>query len=496
MTLNRRKFLKNLGITGSLLTVPSVMLNAKPLFGRGNIDLSNVTLKGKVQSNGKGISGVQVTDGVNIVLTDKNGDYVLQSNGTAEFVYISVPSGYAFPEEKGIANFFRPLSKGNSVIKNDFSLEKLKVDDRKHAFVVWADPQMKSKKDVELLMSQSVPDLQALVKSYPKDLLIHGIGCGDLVWDEFELFADYKEAVGKTGIPFFNVIGNHDMDNEARTDDGSSNTFKKQFGPTYYSYNRGEIHYVVLDDVFFLGAAKNYIGYITENQLQWLDQDLANVKPGSTIVLSTHIPTFTGQQRRNGKPEEVGGGTVANRKQLYKMLAPYKVHIMSGHTHFNDNWEEGDIMEHNHGTVCGAWWTGPICGDGTPSGYGVYEVDGTDIKWYYKSTGLPKEKQLRVYPKGKVKESPDEISANVWNWDNKWKVELYEDGVLKGPMEHRVAYDPWAVELYLGPQLPKKHKFVEPTLNDHMFFAKPSPDAKKITVKVTDRFGNVYEESI
>ncbi|TWV98706.1 calcineurin-like phosphoesterase C-terminal domain-containing protein [Chitinophaga pinensis] len=496
MTLNRRKFLKNLGITGSLLTVPSVMLNAKPLFGRGNIDLSNVTLKGKVQSNGKGIPGVQVTDGINIVLTDKNGDYLLQSNGTAEFVYISVPSGYAFPEEKGIANFFRPLSKGNNVIKNDFNLEKLKVDDRKHAFVVWADPQMKSKKDVELLMSQSVPDLQALVKSYPTDLLIHGIGCGDLVWDEFELFADYKEAVGKTGIPFFNVIGNHDMDNEARTDDGSSNTFKKQFGPTYYSYNRGDIHYIVLDDVFFLGAAKNYIGYITENQLQWLDQDLAHVKPGSTIVLSTHIPTFTGQQRRNGKPDEVGGGTVANRKQLYKMLAPYKVHIMSGHTHFNDNWEEGDIMEHNHGTVCGAWWTGPICGDGTPSGYGVYEVDGPDIKWYYKSTGLPKEKQLRVYPKGRVKESPDEVSANVWNWDSKWKVEWYEDGVLKGLMEHRVAYDPWAVELYLGPQLPKKHKFVEPTLNDHMFFAKPSPEAKKITVKATDRFGNVYEESI
>ena len=109
---------------------------------------------------------------------------------------------------------------------------------------------------------------------------------------------------------------------------------------------------------------------------------------------------------------------------------------------------------------------------------------------------MPKEKQLRVYPKGKVQESPDEISVNVWNWDNKWKVEWYEDGVLKGPMERRVAYDPWAVELYLGPQLPKKHKFVEPTLTDHMFFAKPSPDAKKITGRATDRFGNVYEESL
>lgn len=153
-------------------------------------------------------------------------------------------------------------------------------------------------------------------------------------------------------------------------------------------------------------------------------------------------------------------------------------------------------MEHNHGTVCGAWWTGPICGDGTPAGYGVYEVDGSDLKWYYKSTGLAKDKQLRVYTKGRIKESPDEISANVWNWDNKWKVEWYEDGVLKGPMEHRVAYDPWAVELYAGPELPKKHKFVEPTLNDHMFFAKPSPNAKQITVKATDRFGNVYEETI
>ncbi|SFD15017.1 3',5'-cyclic AMP phosphodiesterase CpdA [Chitinophaga sp. CF118] len=490
--INRRNFLKNLGITGSLLTMPSVLLNARPLSKPANIDLGAITLKGKVHNQGKGIAGVAVTDGINITLTDKNGQYELVSNSTAEFVYITVPAGYAFPEEKGIATFYKSISNSS---KNDFKLDKLTVDDRKHTFVVWADPQMKSKKDVELLLSQSVPDLQAVIKSYPKDTLIHGIGCGDLVWDEFELFKDYKQAVEMCGIPFFNVIGNHDMDNDARTDDKSANTFKQQFGPTYYSYNRGEIHYVVLDDVFFLGAAKNYIGYITENQLQWLEQDLALVKPGTTIVLSLHIPTFTGSARRAKKAEEPGG-TVANRKQLYKMLAPYKVHIMSGHTHFNDNWEEGNIMEHNHGTVCGAWWTGPICGDGTPSGYGVYEVDGTEIKWHYKSTGMAKDKQLRIYAKGRLKDAPEEISANVWNWDNKWKVEWFEDGVLKGPMEQRVAYDPWAVELYLGPALPKKRAFVEPTLNDHMFFAKPSADAKKITVKATDRFGNVYEETI
>jgi hypothetical protein len=482
--LNRRNFLKNIGLTGSLLTVPSVLLNAR------SVSKQNI-LKGKVQSEGKGVAGVPVTDGVSIVLTDKNGLYELESNTTAEFVYITVPAGYAFPEHKGIASFYKRIKDS----RNDFTLDKLKVDDHKHSFVVWADPQMKTKQDVELLKSQSVPDLQAVVKSYPTDTLIHGIGCGDLVWDEFELYEDYKQAVEMCGIPFFNVIGNHDMDNEARTDDGSANTFKQQFGPTYYSYNRGQLHYIVLDDVFFLGAAKNYIGYITENQLQWLEQDLALVKPGTTIILSLHIPTFTGLAKRE-KKEEPAGGTVSNRKQLYKMLAPYKVHIMSGHTHFNENWEEGDIMEHNHGTVCGAWWTGPVCSDGTPGGYGVYDVDGTDIKWYYKSTGMTKDKQLRIYPKGRLAAFPEEISVNVWNWDHKWKVEWFEDGVLKGPMEQRVAYDPWAYELYLGPLLPKKRKFVEPTLTDHLFFAKPSADAKQITVKATDRFGNVYQETL
>ena len=490
---DRRSFLKNLGFAGSLLTVPSALLNAKPFVKQSNIDLSGIVLRGKVHSKGQGIAGVSVTDGINITQTDKSGQYELASNATAEFVYITVPAGYAFPEEKSIAAFYQPIKKGSNSFKADFALEKLKADDRKHNFVVWADPQMKSKKDVELLMAQSVPDLQSLIKSYPKDTLIHGIGCGDLVWDEFELFEDYKKAVAACGIPFFNVIGNHDMDNEARTDDGSAKTFKQQFGPTYYAYNRGEVHYIVLDDVFFLGAAKQYIGYISENQMQWLEQDLATVKPGTTIVLSLHIPTFTGSPRRNKVPSEPGG-TVANREQLYKMLAPYKVHIMSGHTHFNDNWEKDNIMEHNHGTVCGAWWTGPICGDGTPGGYGVYEVDGSTIKWYYKSTGLSKDKQLRIYGKGRVKESADEIAANVWNWDNKWKVEWFEDGVSKGAMEQRVALDPWAVELYEGPLLPKKHKFVEPTLNDHMFFAKPSPNAKEITVKATDRFGVVYTE--
>lgn len=489
--MKRKEFLKYFGLAGTAFSLSPLAAHS---LTTDQVSAGYTRVKGKVHSNGKGIAGVAVTDGTVITLTDKDGNYVFDALPESEFIYISTPSGYAFPTENGIARFYQRLNTADHFTA-DFSLEKLDVNDDHHYFVVWADTQMISKADVELLKSQSVPDLVNLVKSYPSKSLFHGIGCGDLVWDKFELFQDYKEAIAATGITFFNVIGNHDMDIDARTDEMSSKTFKQQFGPTYYSFNRGAIHYVVLDDVFFIGTGKQYIGYITENQLRWLEQDLKNVKPGSTVVVSLHIPTNTGAARRNQKEAELGS-IVANRKQLYKILSAFKVHFMSGHTHFNDVWEEGNMMEHNHGTVCGAWWTGPVCGDGTPNGYGVYEVKGSEVNWYYKSTGKPKNYQVNLFKKGALKEYPDEIVVNVWNYDSRWKVEWLEDGVEKGLMEQRVAFDPLAVELYAGPELPKKHKFVEPTLADHLFFAKPSPGAKKIEVRVTDRFGNIYKESI
>ena len=83
-------------------------------------------------------------------------------------------------------------------------------------------------------------------------------------------------------------------------------------------------------------------------------------------------------------------------------------------------------MEHNTAAVCGTWWRADINVDGTPRGYGVYEVDGNQVKWLYKSAGYPKEHQLHVYQAGSSDEYPSDIIANVWNWDEQWKVEWYE----------------------------------------------------------------------
>ena len=54
------------------------------------------------------VDGV-LTDGTAIVLTDKNGKYTLETAAGAAFVYISLPAGYAFPQEKKIANFYKRI---------------------------------------------------------------------------------------------------------------------------------------------------------------------------------------------------------------------------------------------------------------------------------------------------------------------------------------------------------------------------------------------------
>jgi len=476
--MKRRIFLRNLAGLGAATTLISPALAATPADGVGQV-------KGKVQSSGSGVAGVVVSDGYTVAVTDKKGNYSLPLHSDAEFVFISIPAGHAIPSEKGLARFYQPLKKGQAQTA-DFNLQKNPLDDTRHALIIWADTQMVKDQDAETLVKVSAPDTAALIQSLG-NIPTHGITVGDLVHDRFDLFDDYARAVEVTGIPFFQAIGNHDMDYTARTDDQSQSKYKSLFGPSYYSFNRGKIHYVVLDDVFFLGKGHNYIGYITENQLQWLEQDLKHVAAGSTVIVSLHIPTNTNAADREQKPENPGG-TVSNREHLYSLLKPFKVHIMSGHTHWNEKWEKDNIMEHNHGTVCGAWWREQaVAADGTPNGYAVYEINGNDVTWYYKSTGKSAEHQMTLYKPGRSTTKPEAVVANIWNWDGQWKVEWAEDGMPKGTMEQIRCQDPVVVESY-----PKNMH----VMSDHFFAAVPSSNAKEIQVKATDRFGKVYQETI
>jgi hypothetical protein len=468
--MKRRSFIqKSLLLTGGLVVAFKSSFSYS-IFGSG-------VITGKVTAKGKPLAEVLVSDGFSVVKTNSNGVYKLSPDAKAEFVFISIPAGYEFPEEKKLANFYTRITDGQDY---DFKLTPLNKNDDKHAFIIWADPQVKNKKDVAQMMATSVPDTRQIIKDMGPDALVHGVCVGDLVWDNHDLFNDYNKAVEQMGIPFFQALGNHDEDYRMGGDETSDRTFKSHYGPTYYSFNRGKAHYMVFDNVRYLGVEREYDGYVTEAQIEWLKKDLKEVPQDHLIIVCLHIPVHN---------------QVKNNDAFYAALDTHKnVHIMSGHTHYQRNVITKNIFEHNHGTVCGAWWTGPICEDGTPRGYGVYHVEGNQLKWYYKSTGEDRTKQIALF--GDELTNQKRVIANVWNYDPEWKVEYWADDQPKGIMERQIGFDPLAVKLYLGDQLPVTRSFAEPRKTDHLFVAHLSADTKKIKVVATDRFGEKFESEL
>jgi hypothetical protein len=467
--MQRRKFIQHVAwLTGGLLI--SRQLPASAWTG------ADKKLKGRVFSKNKGIKGTVVSDGYSVVETDKKGNYEFELHPDAVSVFVSTPSGYDFKNENGIARHYHLLNTTDKKSSFDFELVPLDKDDNEHQFIIWADPQVKNASDVEKMMNHSVPDVQKFVAAAGDSTLLHGICVGDIVWDEHKLYPEYDKAVAKMGIPFFQCLGNHDMDYNLGGDETSDKTFHQTYGPTYYSFNRGNVHYIVMDDVRYLGKEREYDGFVSQAQLDWLKKDLALVSNDALIILCLHIPVHSG---------------VKNNADLYAVLGDRNAHIMSGHTHYHRNVVKGNIFEHNHGTVCGAWWTGPICEDGTPNGYGIYKVKGKELEWHYQSTGLPADHQLKVF----VNDAGDgnkQVLANIWNYDPEWKTEYWIDGNHKGTLQQSPGMDPLANSLFLGPELPKPRGFAEPKKTDHLFRTIVPADAKEIKITATDRFGKKY----
>jgi len=457
------------------------------LLGSYNLLPGQKVIKGSIQCNKKGVAGVVVTDGENFTTTDAKGKFNVRIGKQQRYVYYSLPSQYESPVENGVPVFYQAIE----AEKNNYDFELLKVEknQNKYTFVVWADPQVSDLSEFPLL-DKVIDDVNATEKSY--NTYFFGISCGDIVSDRLNLFGDYKKALTKMDFPFYQSIGNHDLDYTNRTDETSTQTYQSQFGPDYYSFNIGNIHYIILDDVFYYGYAYHYMGYFSQKQLDWLANDLSYVKKGSTVAIALHIPTYYCDANTNPNMEQRQKNSLINNKAFYELLKDFNVHIFAGHSHAQWNTLISDsLMEHTHGAACAAWWQGEICVDGTPKGYTVYEVDGDQLKWYFKGVGMAKDEQFKYYPVGTDADNPDAFIVNVYNYDPLWKVEWYEDGVKKGEMTQYWGVDPLAGKLY-QPGANAKYSWLEYEKTNHLFKAIPKNKESKLDVKVIDRFGNEY----
>ncbi|MDO9153352.1 MAG: calcineurin-like phosphoesterase family protein [Paludibacter sp.] len=454
----------------------------------------SIQISGKITYNKQAISSVVVSDGISVVVTDKKGKYKFNSSSDRTFIFYSLPSGYESPIVDGTPVFYKAINKQTNKQQIDFELSASKQSQTKHAFIVAGDPQVIDHDDCELLKIV-IADIEKTASSISTLMPVHAISMGDIVFDRLELFDTYKQIIAQTKLPFYQVVGNHDLDYNDRSDELSVKTYSSKFGPVYYSFNKGNIHYVVLKDVFYYGDTYKYMGYIDENQLLWLEKDLATVKSGSTVVLSLHIPTMYGESEKP-KNQSLFSNSVLNKKALYKILEPFNTHILAGHSHTQWNTIISDkLYEHTHSAVCAAWWQGEIGTDGTPKGYTVYEVNGDSISWYFKAVGMQKDEQFKLYPKGSDPIHSDYFIANVYNYDTTWRVEWYEDDMLIGQMQRYWGKDPLAASTYI-PGANKKFWWLNVTETNHLFKAKIQTPNAVVKVRVTDRFGKVYEKEL
>lgn len=457
------------------------------------VTAQTTTITGQISCNKKGVSGVAVTDGKVVVTTDKNGHYRLSASNNAKQVYYSLPSGYNSPVKNGIPIFYADVDAAKKKQVINFTINKSSQSQFNHSFIVWADPQVMDMDELEMLKTV-VTDVKETVTELSSAQPVHAIACGDIVFDKPALFPNYKSTIAPINIPFYQALGNHDMDYNGRSDELSIKSYTDHFGPAYYSFNVGNIHYITLKDVFYYGFSYRYIGYIDETQLKWLEQDLSGVKKGSTVIVTMHIPTMFGEDDGADSYGSLISNSLMNKDALYKILAPYNVHLLAGHSHTQWNKQVAPrILEHVHAAASGAWWQGDVSVDGSPKGYTVYNVVGDSLTWYYKGVGKNKNHQLKAYPAGTDNNYPDHIIVNVYNYDDAWKVHWYEDDKLMGEMERYWGKDPLANELY-QPGKNKKHSWLSAARTYHLFKAKVMNKQSKITIRVTDRFGNIYKE--
>ncbi len=91
-------------------------------------------------------------------------------------------------------------------------------------------------------------------------------------------FSQFKLIFDRLPLPWRAVIGNHDIFF------GGWGRYRTQIGRSIYSFNADNVHFVVLD------SANGVLG---QNQLDWVEQDLArNTRPH--VVMVSHFPPWNG----------------------------------------------------------------------------------------------------------------------------------------------------------------------------------------------------------
>ena len=112
--------------------------------------------------------------------------------------------------------------------------------------LLFADTQPQTNRELDYIREDIIPELIGTQA-------VFGMTMGDILYDDLSMFPRYNAIISKIGIPWYNVPGNHEMNFKAKNDQYSLETFKRFFGPPYYSFEYGNALFVVLDNIEYQG---------------------------------------------------------------------------------------------------------------------------------------------------------------------------------------------------------------------------------------------------
>lgn len=437
----RRSFLRNMTAGAGALALPGVFIpraiaGEAAATARGRVFLDR-TGSGRAGGDNPGLGGIAVSNGQGVTLTDEQGRWELPVLANSPFTdfFVIPPTGHTprltpdflrrahFTHQPGGSpqqRFAGIPPTGPLPASIDFALVEAEQPDR-FDVLVCGDPQPRDLREVDFL-ARTVP--QDLAR---EERAAFAVSLGDNVFDDLAIYPQLRGALAAAGLPWHYVVGNHDLNFDAPGHTHSRETFRRQFGPATYAFDHGGVHFIVLDNVEWMGAepenpgsTRNYRGMIQPRDLEFVAADLKHVPEDRLVVVFMHIP-LTNDLQEGDRQQTL------NRQKLYDLLGGRRRSLsFSAHTHWHhhiilapgdDGWA-GENAHHHviSGTLCGSWFTGApeadgvphsIMSDGTPRGYqrlgfngGDYKIDG------YQTLGAPAARQMRVI-------APSEVAASA-----------------------------------------------------------------------------------
>ena len=278
-----------------------------------------------------------VTDGLNVVKTDKKGRFSLPGFEKTRFISITNSCGIETQQ------FY--LSTKENRKSYDFILtESERTKPRKHSFVQITDTEVTGG------MGRWVTDLQQYIDNEKPAFLIH---TGDICYEPGLTIHNQVVNAQTMDCPVYYCIGNHDL---VKGNYGEE-LYESLYGPTWYSFDIGNVHYVVTP----IDHGDNPTNYTQRDVYNWLKNDLALIKKTSTYPFNHDL--FTPNDSFVFKADDdhlLDFRSFNTKAQIY------------GHMHYNYVRNQNGIY-----TICtGTLDKGGI--DHSPSSFREIKVDAND----------------------------------------------------------------------------------------------------------------------